>query len=175
MTDANPTPREPGLLSQVSLLVLAGITLGLLSDLALPGGAIANRAVVMRDLMAQVSVKLHTPEEATQLHLEGEIVLLDARPREESQQQRAVDSIAIPLELLDRYQEELIALFTGRVVLVVLEADRSEEARELAARLVSGYSAARAGTIEGGWEAFREVDDLVFVDGEYDITAEGTP
>ena len=147
-------------LSEAGLLLVVAAVLGVAADLAIPGGALLNRETVDHELGRVVRVHAWTPDEIRGLSEETDgasaPLLIDARSAEVFARGHPSGAEHLPHQaFLDdprRYRSRV----EGRTVVVFLEADWVEEARLMCQAMVRELGAARAGSVDGGFEAWRD-------------------
>lgn len=147
-------------LSEAGLLLVVAAVLGVAADLAIPGGALRNRATVDNELGRVVRVHAWTPGEINALGGETSSadapLLIDARSAEAFSRGHPAGAENLPHETFLDDPARYRARVEGRTVVVVLEADWVEEARLMCQAMMRELDAARAGSVDGGFEAWQD-------------------
>ena len=146
--------------SEACLLLAVAAVLGVAADLAIPGGALLNRETVNNELGRVVRVHAWTPDEILDLGEEtgggGARLLIDARAADVFARGHPQGAENVPhesfLEDPERYRSRIV----GKTVVVFLDEDWVEEARLMCQEMLRELGAARAGSVDGGFEAWRD-------------------
>lgn len=138
------------LLREASSLLLCGILLSLLRAASLGEPALFHSAVALSVLREQTPLYSWTPSQL------GDAVLVDGRSPEEHATLHPVGSLSMPSSRREEALVDLWPRLRARRVAVVMGREDLAASRDLAAFLVRHAGVAMAGTVRGGFEAWRD-------------------